>query len=171
MLQVDCVPITPMWLWVSPHFGSFLSSPQLLIPLLMQLHSWWRQLRWGYIHWGCLSMVVFLHSKIVLLYGCRILTLISMKWHYGCAESCLMHDIRLLHQGVSQGSPEAELLQIAYFLWVFYSAAMDLRRIITVGPISLAYYNTETIIFWILMHYFLDKRGVSYLVSDCVFVP
>ena len=64
-------------------------------------------------------MVLCLHIKIVLLDGCMILTLISMTRHYGCAESCPMHDSGLLHWGVLLGSPEADLLQLASFMWIF----------------------------------------------------
>ena len=63
-------------------------------------------------------MVVCIHSKIFLLYVCGVLTLTSMKRQDVCAESCLMHDIGLLCQGVLQDSLKADLMQLAYFLWI-----------------------------------------------------
>ena len=77
-------------------------------------------------------MVVFLYSKIGLLYVCAMLTLISMKRHYGCAESCPIHDSGLLHRGVLQGIPEAYMLQLAYYLRIFLSVEMALRVMNTV---------------------------------------
>ena len=65
-------------------------------------------------------MVVCIHSKMLLREGCKILALISTKNHYGCAESCLMNDIGLLRWGVSQGSLEADMMKLAYFLWLFF---------------------------------------------------
>ena len=43
-----------------------------------------------------------------------------MTFHYGCEESCLMRNIGLLRWGVSQASPESDLLQLSYFLGILF---------------------------------------------------
>ena len=69
----------------------------------------------------------------------------------------MIHDRRFLHQGVSLGSPEDDILQIvSFYVALIFSLKMELRGTKTVVSTALSFYNTRPLIF-MLINFFADK--------------